>query len=145
MTTELPTPRIALARVLLGGLIAGLICNVSGILLGIFVLHDEARAIVQAMEHPPSPLRMLVQHVSMRLGLGLLTVWLYAAIRPRFGPGARAALWAGLFLYLTAYVFAGLLFEEIGIYSTRTTAIVLVWSAVEVALMALVGAWFYRE
>ena len=145
MTTELPTPRIALARVLLDGLIAGLICNASGILLGIFVLHDEARAIVQAMEHPPSPLRMLVQHVSMRLGLGLLTVWLYAAIRPRFGPGAKTALRAALFVYLAAYVFAGLLFEEVGLYSTRATAISLAWSAGEVALMALAGAWFYRE
>jgi hypothetical protein len=145
MTTDGSAGRISIARVLLGGLVAGVICNVSGILVGVFVLHDEARALLAAMEHPPSPLRMFVQHVAMRFGLGLLTVWLYAAIRPRFGPGPKTALRAALFLFLAAYAFTALLFHELAIYSTRTTAIVLVWSAVEVALMALAGAWFYRE
>jgi hypothetical protein len=145
MTTDLPAGRISLPRVLLGGLVAGVICNVSGMLLGALVLRDEARALLAAMAHPPTPLRMFTEHVSLRLGLGLLTVWLYAALRPRFGPGPKTALRAALFIYLAAYLFAGLLFQEVGIYSPRTTMIALVWGAVEVALMALAGAWLYRE
>jgi hypothetical protein len=145
MTTDLSAGRIALSRVLLGGLVAGVICNLSGMLLGALVLRDEARALLAAMAHPPSPLRMFSEHVALRLGLGVLTVWLYAALRPRFGPGPKTALRAALFVYLAAYLFTGLLFQELGIYSPRTTAIALAWGAVEVELMALAGAWLYRE
>lgn len=145
MTPDLAVGRISLPRVLLGGLVAGVVCNLSGMLLGALVLRDEVRALLAAMAHPPSPVRMFTEHVALRLGLGVLTVWLYAALRPRFGPGPRTALRAALFIYLAAYLFTGLLFQELGIYSTRTTVIALVWGAVEVALMALTGAWLYRE
>src|SRR5437667_4515115 len=35
--------------------------------------------------------------------LGVLLVWLYAAIRPRFGPGPKTSLIAGLVLWFLAY------------------------------------------
>jgi hypothetical protein len=41
--------------------------------------------------------------------MGLLVVWTYAAIRPRFGPGAKTAVYAGLIPYLgTALILFGL-------------------------------------
>ena len=137
--------RISIPRVLLGGLVAGLISNVSGILIGILVLHEEAAAMIAALKSPPSPLQMFVQHVSMRFAFGFFVVWLYAAIRPRFGPGPATALRAALFVYLAAYASTALLFLEIEVYSPASTAIVLVWSLAEVVLMAMAGAWLYRE
>ena len=38
--------------------------------------------------------------------LGIVTVWLYAAIRPRFGAGAKTAVIAGLFVWFFAYFYS---------------------------------------
>ena len=35
--------------------------------------------------------------------LGIVTVWLYAAIRPRFGPGIRTAIVTGVVIWLLIY------------------------------------------
>jgi len=46
--------------------------------------------------------------------LGILTVWVYASIRPRFGPGPRTAITAALVIWLAvhaayaSYAFMGL-------------------------------------
>ena len=37
--------------------------------------------------------------------MGLLLVWLYAAIRPRFGPGPRTATYAALVVWVCGFIF----------------------------------------
>jgi hypothetical protein len=133
------------SRIVLGGLAAGVVCNVSGMLLGALFLVEEARAVFSAMASPPPPLLVFATHVSLRLAIGLLVAWLYAAIRPRFGPGPRTALIAALAVWLSSCVFGGILLLEVRIYSLRTTLIALAWGLVEMALVALTAGWIYRE
>ena len=87
--------RINAGRVLLGGLLAGTVCTLSGMAVGLLVLHEEARAFMEEMKSPLSAGSMFAQHVLIRMALGFLGVWLYAAIRPRFGHGPRTAVIAG--------------------------------------------------
>jgi hypothetical protein len=70
---------------------------------------------------------------------------LYAAIRPRFGPGPRTAMIAGLALFMIGYFPLGLLLLELGLYTVRTTIIALLWSLGEALLMTVAGASIYRE
>ena len=137
--------RINAGRVLLGGLLAGFVCTLSGMAVGLLVLHEEAQAFMEGMKGPPSAGSMFAQHVLMRMALGFLGVWLYAAIRPRFGPGPRTAVIAGFFMWLGVWVLAGLVLYELRVYSLRTTAIALLWSLFESVLMVLAGAWPYRD
>jgi hypothetical protein len=136
--------RINTARVVLGGLLAGVVSNVSGILLAHYILGDEVRALLQRLHVQPGTGTALL-HVSMRLALGLGVVWLYAAVRPRFGPGPRTAMLAGLVMWLLTDAFSFLGISSYGLYSNRGLAIAAAWGLVELQVMALLGAYFYRE
>lgn len=131
-------------RFFLGGLLGGLISNLSGITLGALVLQADATRVLQAMENPPSPTRMLVEHVVMRLGIGLAAAWLYLAIHPRFERGTRAILAAATFLWAVTYLFSALILEELRIYSTRTAVIGVAWGFVELVLVVMAIAQVYR-
>jgi hypothetical protein len=136
--------RISAKRVLLGGLVAGLVSNVSGILLAHFFLADDVRALLQRL-NVQLGLGTALMHVSMRLAIGLGVVWLYAAIRPRFGPGPRTAALAGLVLWLFTYAFSLLGISSYGLYSERALVTAAAWGLVELQGMALLGAYLYRE
>jgi hypothetical protein len=134
-----------LFRAVLGGLLGGLLSNVSGFALGVLVLHADASRFLGSMEDPPSGTRMLVEHVLMRLGIGLAAAWLYCAIRPRFERRIRAVLSAAAFLWLTTYVFSALLLEELKIYSTRAALIGTLWGLIELVLVVAAVAWVLRH
>ena len=78
--------------------------------------------------------------------IGIVATWLYAAIRPRFGPGPGTATMAG--------VAAGLLLAvlpDIGWGSTLRMIPATVWvtdaiaTLVIVVIATIVGAWLYKE
>jgi hypothetical protein len=77
--------------------------------------------------------------------LGIATVWLYAAIRPRFGPGAGTAAIAGLAVWFFAYLYGGLGQELLGFFPAGLTMVTLLWGLVEIVLGAVAGGWVYRE
>lgn len=127
-------------RLLLGGFLAGLLCNLSGIALGALVLRSEVARIFGAMAEPPSPSRVFVEHTVMRLGLGLAAAWLYRALRPRFAGRGTAILATASFLWCTSYLFSALLLEELRVYSTRVAVIGAGWGLVELLLVVTVAA-----
>jgi hypothetical protein len=47
----------------------------------------------------------MVSYIVMDLVLGILLVWTYAAIRPRFGPGIKTATYAALLFWVLAGIF----------------------------------------
>lgn len=138
-------PWIRYHRVFLGGLLGGVVSNVSGIALGALVLRNEAIRIFQSMEHPPSGTRVFLEHLLMRFGIGLAAAWLYAAILPRFGRGRRTILAAAMFLWLLVYLFPALVFEELRIYSTRTAVVGAAWGFIELVCVTAAAAWLYRD
>lgn len=143
--SESRTESVPILRVFLGGLLGGAFSNVSGIALGALVLHAEANNLLQAMENPPTPTRMLVEHVLMRFGIGFAAAWLYRAIRPRYQRRTKAIAAAGTFLWLTTYLFSALILEELRIYSTRTAIIGAVWGFVELVLLVAIVDWIARD
>ena len=76
---------------------------------------------------------------------GFVLIWLYAAIRPRFGPGPRTAVIAGLTLWLIAWALMGLSLSLSDLVTARVALISALWGLFEVPLAALAGAWLYRE
>lgn len=128
-------------RVLAGGALAGLLYNVGG--LTVAALLDLETAFARFGWEPGPGAAAL--HVGLRLGYGLISVWLYAAIRPRFGPGPRTALVAGLAVWLTAYLPATLVMTEIGLFTPSQAGLGLLWALAEAGVATLAGAAVYRE
>jgi hypothetical protein len=143
--------RINLARVVSGGLLAGLIMNISEFVLHAVVLAADGQELVEEwqklglVDGEPDP-SLLLWLVIATFGLGLLAVWTYAAIRPRMGPGPGTAISAGLlvwalsYLYAAVYVHAGLT-----VYPAKLTWLPVAWSLIEVPVATLAGSWLYRE
>ena len=77
--------------------------------------------------------------------VGVVLVWLYAAIRPRYGPGPKAAILAGLFgwVLLNGFWYVYNLAWEI--FPQDMVTISTVWGFFELPIATLVGAWLYRE
>lgn len=136
---------INMGRVVAGGLLAGVIINVSETILNVPVIGAEMEAALRAMNLTPPGLSAIGGFVVLGFLLGIATVWLYAAIRPRFGAGPGTAVWAGLAVWFFAYFYPTAFFLVLNIFPRRMMIISLVWGLFEIVIAAVAGAWAYTE
>lgn len=133
-------------RVLVGGIVAGIILNVGEFLLNEVVLKEEWEAAAAALGITvPNDSRAMTVWVIYSLIMGIFAVWLYAAMRPRYGPGPRTAICAGSAVWFGAYFMMCLAMWNMGLFEMRPLAIATVWGLFELCIATVAGAWFYRE
>ena len=137
--------KINLARVILGGLVAGLVVNVGETILNMVVIADDMAAALAARNLPPVEGAAITSFVVMTFGLGIAMVWLYAAIRPRFGPGAPTAVVAGVVAWFLTFLWPGVADLVLQVYPTRVASIAITWGLVESVVGTIAGAAVYRE
>lgn len=136
--------RMNVGRVLGGGLVAGLVLNVGEVALEPLI-GAEFAAWLEGMGAAPLGEGAMAGLMVLGFLLGIVTVWLYAAIRPRFGPGPRTALIAALAVWLLACFGPSVGMGLYGILPTRLLVAWILWPLVQVPAAALAGAWVYRE
>ena len=138
--------KINMGRVILGGLVAGIVIDVfEGVLNGV-VLADQWTAYMSSIGKPPAfSVGQLVWFNLIGLFYGILTVRLYAAIRPRFGPGPKTAVRAGIAIWLVGYLLPNLTYMAAGLAPTDITITATAVEIVETVLAAVAGAALYRE
>jgi hypothetical protein len=136
--------RINTGKVLLGGLVATVFLFVSAI--GLMLLTgDEGREAVEAISTRENNPAMLVIYLAIMFVTGFLSVWLYAAIRPRFGPGPRTALLAGLVVWVLRPGLAIVNFLLMGLMPTNLLLTELFWNLGAICIATVLGARFYSE
>ena len=136
--------KINVARVILGGLLAGLVMNISETVLNLFVIADDSAAAMERLGLQPIGTDQIVIFVAMTFVLGIVLVFTYAAMRPRFGAGAKTAIIAGVTLWLVSmYSFAADV--VMGVAPANLAVIAGIWTLVEAAVAAVAGAWLYKE
>ena len=133
-------------RIILGGLVAGLIINVSEGVLHEGVLKDTWSTAMQALGKPGE---FSGGQIAMFNVMGFLTgialVWLYAAIRPRCGAGPKTAMCAGATVWFLAYVLATIGQVAMDLWPLGALITALSWGLVEMIVAGLAGGWLYRE
>jgi hypothetical protein len=137
--------RINTRGVVVGGLAAGLIINVSEYLLNEPVLGASMVAALASHNLPPVGGNAIAVFVILGFVLGLVLVWLYAAIRPRFGAGPKTAAIAGALVWFLDYFCGSVVLGALGLFPTRLLFIALVWGLIELIVAALVGGRLYSE
>src|SRR5262249_422852 len=131
-------------RVILGGLVAGLVLNIGEYLLN-EVVFARQMAEMFARLHVPQPGGTFIGiAVLIPCLLGILIVCLYAMIRPRYGPGPKTAICAALVIWFCVYVYCGILNAALFGLATSFVVLGMVWGLVEYCLAAIAGAWLYR-
>jgi hypothetical protein len=135
-------------RVVTGGLLAGLVMNVGEAALHGGVLGASAQALFDRYQvgQPGSPVP-IVSLMLMTFVLGIASVWLYAAIRPRYGAGPGTAIIAGLAVWVIAHLWSGVYLGMgfLGLIPPDLAYIPVAWGLVEAPLGTLAGAWLYKE
>ena len=132
-------------RVMLGGLAVGLVLNITESFLNLVILAKANEACLKALNVPPIGGGAIAFYVAWGFIQGLVTVWLYAAMRPRLGAGPRTALMAGLVVWLLAYAIPQVGNAMTHLAPWNLTAVYLAWTLVEAPAVALLGGWIYRE
>ena len=132
-------------RVFGGGLLAGLIINIGEFILNEPILGAELEEVMAGMNQEPPGTGAIMIFVMMGFAIGILAVWLYAAIRPRFGPGAKTAACAGLTVWALGWLVPNISFMAMDFFPMNLLVIATVWSLVEVTLATVAGARLYTE
>ena len=137
--------QINTGRVVLGGLLAGVIINLSQVVANLWVFAGQFEEVTANLGvEPPAGVDIPIYIVSGFV-IGIAAVWLYAAIRPRFGPGMQTALIAGAAMWLLARAWPAVDFTVFLNLPMGLFVMSLVWTLVEVLLATVAGAWLYQE
>ena len=134
-------------KVIVGGLVAGVVLNIGDFLINGMLLAEQQAADLKRLGLDPAAMESfagILPWIVVDFLYGLLIVWTYAAIRPRFGPGVSTAIIAGLIPYLGAtLVLAG--FTSMGIFTTSLFITGSIAALVNTAVGSVAGAWVYTE
>ena len=133
------------ARIVLGGLVAGLVLNVGEFVLNEFLLKEQMTEMFRRFNIPEPSGTFIAVAVALTFTLGILMVWLYAMIRPRYGPGPKTAICAALVIWYIVCFYMNILYGVLFGMSMTLIVIGMVWCLVEYCLAALAGAWVYKE
>lgn len=138
--------RISTVRWLHGGIIAGILVNISESILHVVILRRPWEEALTPSGRPAAagPGAMIVW-AAWGFAYGLLCVWLYAAIRPRFGPGAATAARAGLAAWLLAWFLPSIAAGNMRLLPATLLAVTGAWALAESLVVTVAGAWIYRE
>jgi len=136
---------INVARVLIGGIVAGLVINVSEFILNMLVLSTDMNTAMARLNLPPVGGTAIGLFMLLAFALGIATIWLYAAIRPRYSPGPKTALCAGAAVWFFAYFYGSVGMTVMGLFPGRLMTISIIWGLGEILLAAVAGAYFYKE
>ena len=139
-------PQLNSSRVIVGGLAAGLVMNIIDATTNGFLLGAQWKTETDALN--PG---LMAKAGSGTLGwvivdfiLGIVTVWTYAAIRPRLGPGPRTAFTAAFVIWLAAHA-AYASYAFMGYYSWSLVGASSVGGLVAALAGGYVGARIYTE
>lgn len=134
-------------KVIQGGLLAGLVFNLGDFLNNLLLVGNEFKANATRLGLDPAAAQSpagIATFAIVNFLLGILVVWTYAAMRPRFGPGPRTAIYAGLVPYISISLITFGLSQggiiPMDLWVKMTAVSLFITSAGAVA-----GAWLYKE
>ena len=76
---------------------------------------------------------------------GIFLVWVYAAVRPRYGAGPATAIKAGLIGWVATGLFHALFEWPMGMMPHNTLVLITLVALVQQPLAVVVGAKYYTE
>ena len=135
--------RINWLRVLLCGLVTGGVWTLLSVVL-LAVAGEEFMAALRRIgpDHSSGgvPLTLIAN-----LAAGIWAMWLYAAIRPRYGPGVKTAVIAGFAWWFLQSLQSAKWVTLVGALSNLNLYPIAAATLVAMILAVVVGAWMYQD
>jgi hypothetical protein len=138
--------KINVGRWILSGVIAGVIIAIVDWVLDGMILMDQWTAAMAALGKPAvgQSTTEIIGFVVFDLVVGLIALWIYVGIRPRFGAGAMTAVYAGLAVWLLLSL-SELVMQGIGLFPASLVWTMIVVGLFQVVIATVIGAYFYQE
>ena len=138
--------KINIGRVILGGIVAGIVSDILGYLVDGVMLAPQWADGMRALGRTEFSAGQNVAFNIVGLVYGILMVWLYAAIRPRYGSGPKTAVLAGLAVWAAGVLLPNVAFMwAAGLFPTNLTVMTTGAAIVELVIAALAGSALYKE
>jgi hypothetical protein len=138
--------KINIGRVILGGIVAGIVLDVLGYLVDGVLLAPRWADGMKALGHANFSSSALLGFNVLGIVTGIVTIWIYAAIRPRFGAGVKTAICAGLAVWVVGALVPNASFMCVsGLFSHHLMAYTTLGAIVELVVSAIAGAALYKE
>jgi hypothetical protein len=138
--------KINLGRVLIGGIVAGIVADVLGYLVDGVLLAPRWAEGTKALGHANFSANQWIWFNLLGLVSGIVLIWIYAAIRPRFGAGVKTAVLAGVAVWVVGSLLPNLSFMWFaGLFSHHLTMMTTLGGLVEIVVGAIAGAALYQE
>jgi hypothetical protein len=134
-------------KFILGALIVAVICFLSDGFLHNRLVQDQWKAVYDALgaAAPEHSGWKMIYFVIFELGRGFLTMYVYVLLRPRLGPGAKTATWAGVVAWVAYSLTGPVEFIPLGFYSEGLWISVGLYQLVFSIIAAIAGAAPYGE
>ena len=133
------------AKVIIAGLVAGLVVNVIGYVAFDWILAETmAEAFAPLGVAEPGVTQIALFWV---IGFihGIVLAWVYAAFRPRFGPGVGTAMKAGLTLWVVGSLQPSFGDAVMGIFTTTALVTGVLAGLVQFLAAGWVAGYLYQE
>ena len=138
--------KINWSRVVAGGLLAGVVLNALDFVVhGVFFKDDWAAAMQALNRSMEFSWKQNTAFLVFGLLLGILALWLYAQIRPRYGAGPKTAVIAGIAVWIPSGLLGWGSPAVLHIFPQGLMAWAIVISLVEMVVCTIAGAWLYKE
>jgi hypothetical protein len=134
-------------KVVAGGLVAGVVANAIDFVTNTYVLAADMQAWAASHNIDPASLTsgaVAGTWVAVDFVYGLLLVFTYAAMRPRFGPGVRTAVIAGCAVFLAPTIVL-LGFTQMGWFTMAMFVKGTIGAIVATLAASVAGAAIYKE
>ncbi|MBI1761920.1 MAG: hypothetical protein HYR56_10840 [Acidobacteria bacterium] len=137
--------KINVGRVILGGLVAGVVLNIGEAILNLKVLGTVLEEFNKKFNLPAPSGGFIATMTVLMFVFGIVLVFVYAAIRPRFGAGVKTAVIAALLVWFLSFFYSAFLNTALGLFGTGPSVVAMSWELAEAVLASLAGAWVYQE
>jgi hypothetical protein len=139
--------KINWSRLLLGGVIATIICFLTDGLLHELILGEDWKAVYSRLHAtlPEEHASHMVYFVIFELGRGFLMVFIYVLMRGRFAPGPMTAVLAGVIGWWAYCLTGPAQFIPLGFFSTELWLKAGALQLVASVIAAVAGAAVYKD
>ena len=138
--------KINIGRLILGGIVAGVVADILDYLVDDLWLGQKWAMEMGLLGHDAFSTHMWIGFDLLGIAGGLVAIWIYAAIRPRFGPGVKTAIYAGVAAWILGTLLPNTSFMYVAhLFTRHLTLYTTLGGIVEVVVGTIAGAALYKE
>jgi hypothetical protein len=138
--------KINVGRVILGGIVAGIVGDILDIPVDGIWLAPTWNSQMAALGRPPLSGSQMVWFNAFGIIVGLVAIWFYAGVRPRFGPGVKTAICVGIAVWILAFLVPNLALMWVPhLFSGHLVGFTTLGALVECVVGTIAGAALYKE